>query len=58
MVDPLGPCTLAGSFRAYRNDDQVRAILADLSTDPGAAAEASASMDPTSNGPPPRSPAP
>jgi hypothetical protein len=58
LVDPLGTSTLNGRFVAYRNDGLVKGALADLQNEPPTASEASAEMDPSSSGPPPRSPAP
>ena len=59
LVDPLGTCAVSGRFTALRNDGLVQATVADLHGNSAAPpVEASAEMDPTVNGPPPRAPAP
>jgi hypothetical protein len=57
LVDPLGNCTLNGSFTALRNDGLVHATVAQLQGEPASPpVEASAEMDPANGGPPTRSP--
>jgi len=53
LVDPLGTCSVNGSFTAVRNDGLVQATIADLQSQP---VEAAAQMGPGSTGPPSRAP--
>ncbi len=54
LIDPIGKCSMSGSFTAYRNDDLVTATIADMREEPVAAIPAST----TEGGPPLRMPSP
>jgi hypothetical protein len=47
VVDPLGPCILAGVFHAVRDETQVNSIIAEMKTRTGPTQEAQAMYDPT-----------
>jgi hypothetical protein len=57
LVDPLGTCSINGSFTAMRNDGLVNAMVADLHAETTASpVEAAAQIDATEGGAPPRAP--
>jgi hypothetical protein len=53
LVDPLGTCSLNGTFTAVRDDGMVQSAIADLQAQP---VEAAARMDPIGSAAPPRAP--